>query len=113
MHSDLATRRRVLLLTYHRYIAAEQAWVDAQRELKTWFPPTAQPRLSRIGNPGSVIRRLYDQRERAILQLQVARAKLEVARQRMERRRQEPKASYIAYITHARQEPGSTTTSCR
>ena len=113
MHSDLATRRRVLLLTYHRYIAAEQAWVDAQRELKNWFPSTGQPISARIGNPGSVMRRLYDQRERAILQLQVARTKLEVAKQRMERQRQEPQAHYIAYIAHARQEPGPTMTSPR
>lgn len=88
MHTDLATRRRVLLLIYQRYTAAEQAWSVAQQETKTWFPQSHHsPAL--IGEPGSPIRHLYDQRARAILQLEVARLKLQVARQRLERRGEE------------------------
>lgn len=83
MHADLATRRRVLLLIYQRYTVAEQAWSAAQRETKSWFPQTHHSRAI-IGDPGSPIRHLYDQRERAILQLEVARLKLKVARQRLE-----------------------------
>lgn len=82
MHTDLATRRRVLLLIYQRYTAAEQAWSVAQRETKAWFPQSHRsPAI--IGDPGSPIRHLYDQRERAILQLEVARLKLQVARERL------------------------------
>lgn len=99
MHADLATRRRVLLLTYQRYIAAERAWAEAQRELKAWFPSASQPRAPIIGNPGSAIRRLYDQRARAILQLEVARGKLDVARQRLEKRHHE---THVLYITHVK-----------
>ncbi len=88
MHADLATRRRVLLLIYQRYTAAEQAWSVAQRETKTWFPQSHHsPAI--IGDPGSPIRHLYNQRERAILQLEVARLKLQVARKRLERREQD------------------------
>lgn len=85
MHAELATRRRVLLLIYQRYIAAEQAWDVAQRETKAWFPQSHHsPAI--IGDPGSPIRQLYNRRERAILQLEVARLKLQVARQRLENR---------------------------
>lgn len=85
MHADLATRRRVLLVIYKRYIAAEHAWSVAQQETKIWFPQTHHsPAI--IGDPGSPIRHLYDQRARAILQLEVARQKLQVARQRLESR---------------------------
>lgn len=85
MHADLAMRHRVLLLIFHRYNAAEQAWSVAQQETKAWFP-TRHNKSALIGDPGSRIRHLYDQRERAILQLEVARLKLQVARQRLERR---------------------------
>lgn len=85
MHADLATRRRALLVIYQRYVAAEQAWSVAQQETKTWFPQSHHnPAI--IGDPGSPIRHLYDQRARAILQLEVARLKLQVARQRLQRR---------------------------
>ena len=113
MHSDLATRRRVLFLIYQRYIAAERAWTDAQREIKAWYPTNTETRVAIIGNPGSAIRRLYEQRERAILQLEVARGKLEVARQRLETRRQEPQTLYIAFVTHAGPEFSGTRTPSR
>lgn len=83
MHSELATRRRVLLLTYQRYIAAERAWTDAQQEIRHWFPRTGRPATQSIGDPGSFIRRLYDQRERSVHQLEIARLKLEVAKHRL------------------------------
>lgn len=85
MHAELATRRRVLLVIYQRYATAEHAWSVAQQETKAWFPQ-AHHSPAIIGDPGSAIRRLYDQRLRAILQLEVARLKLQVARQRLERR---------------------------
>ena len=86
MDPELETRRRVLLLAHARYIAAEHAWTKAQREVQSWFPKTQRPTVVTIGNPGSMIRRLHDQRERTILQLEVARIKLEVAKRRLERK---------------------------
>ena len=66
MHADLETRRRVLLLTYRRYLEADRAWNTALREMRTWFPTTRRPVSAIIGNPGSPIRRLYEQRARAM-----------------------------------------------
>lgn len=99
MHADLTTRRRVLLLTYQRYTAAERAWTMAQQEMKAWFPTTSHHSSSRIGNPGSAIRRLYDQRERAVLQLEVARLKLEVAKQRLEKRHRDTLSPVVFLLT--------------
>lgn len=83
MHADLATRRRVLALTYHRYIDADRSFELALHEVRAWCPDQMQPSITIIGNPGSDIRRLYEQRERAVAQLTVSRLKLEVARQRL------------------------------
>jgi hypothetical protein len=103
MHADIATRRRLLLLTYQRYLAADRVWDLALREMKTWFPTASQPGPSTIGNPGSPIRRLYRQRERAMLQLETARLKLEVAKQRLATSRQKTQATRVLYITYAGQ----------
>lgn len=101
MHSDLATRRRVLLLIFLRYIAAERAWTAAQQEMRTWFPTTNRTNSPRIGDPGSSIRRLYEQRERSIHQLEVARLKLEVAKQRLATRHREARATAVLFVTYA------------
>ncbi|SHK43584.1 hypothetical protein SAMN05444000_12921 [Shimia gijangensis] len=100
MHSDLATRRRVLLVAYQRYQKADRAWDIARQEMKSWFPRGARPNSSAIGNPGSPIRRLYKQRERAMLQLEAARLKLDVARQRLASRRQEAETTHTLFLTY-------------
>lgn len=87
MHAELVARRQALLVTYQRYTEADRAWNLARREMATWFPATGHSALSPIGNPGSVMRRLFDQRDRALLQLGTARLKLETARQRLAMRR--------------------------
>jgi hypothetical protein len=90
MHSDLQTRRRVLLVTYRRYLEAERALTLARQEMKGWFPAAARPGETAIGQPGSRIRRVYDRRERAILQLAAAKEKLEIARVRLAAKRRAP-----------------------
>ena len=90
MHSDRQTRRRVLLVTYRRYLEAERALTLARQEMKGWFPAAARPGETAIGQPGSRIRRVYDRRERAILQLAAAKEKLEIARVRLAARRPAP-----------------------
>ena len=99
MHADLLTRRRVLLLTYQRYLEADRAWKAALRDVNTWFPPTRRPGPAMIGNPGSRVRRLYEQRERALLQLDTARLKLETARKRLAERRRTTLAPRILLLT--------------
>ena len=100
MDADLATNRRVLLVTYHRYLDADRAWSLALREIKTWFPTARQLSPSTIGNPGSPIRRLYEQRERALVQMEAARLKLEVARQRVAAMRRKMQASHVLLVTY-------------
>lgn len=83
MHADLATRRRLLVLTYQRYQEAERAWTLAAREMRSWFPIEDRPTLGTIGSPESMLRRVYDARSRALLQLQAAHQKYEVAKVRL------------------------------
>jgi hypothetical protein len=102
MHADLANRRRVLQVFYLRYQDADRAFKIAKEEMKTWFPDASQPKSSTIGNPGSSIRRLYEQRERAILQLGVAHLKLNVARQRLATiRRQKARVKPILFVSYS------------
>ena len=101
MNSDLLTRRRALLVTYRRYLAADRAWTLALREMKTWFPAASRPGPSAIGNPGSPIRRLFEQRERALLQLETARLKLEVAKRRFAARDRATRYAEVVLISYA------------
>lgn len=87
MHADLALRRRVLIITYRRYIEAERAWTVAMSDMRSWFPPGSRPYRAAIGEPGSRMRRLYERRERAVQHLAAARLKLATAKRRLEARR--------------------------
>jgi hypothetical protein len=98
MHRDIETNRRVLLLAYRRFLEVDRAWDMALRELNSWFPSAKQVGVSTLGNPGSPIRRLHDQRDRALRQLEAAYQKLEVAKKRMAVRRQQTLAQQILFI---------------
>ncbi len=87
MHADLQTRRRLLLVAYQRYLESEAEFNSALRDMRSWFPSGRRPYRATIGNPGSPIRQLYDQRDRALLRLAVAREKFETAKRRLESRR--------------------------
>ena len=87
MHPDLAVRRRAVFVVYRRFLEADQAWHDACVQMNAWFPPSVRTRAAAIGHPGSRIRQLYNQRERAIAQLEVARLKLDIAKKRLARQR--------------------------
>jgi len=99
MHRDIETNRRVLLLAYRRFLEVDRAWDMALREVNSWFPSAGKVGLSILGNPGSPIRRLHDQRDRAIRQLEAAYQKLEVAKIRLAARRQKTQAKQILFIT--------------
>jgi len=83
MLAELAGRRRLLAVTYRRYLDAERAWTMLIRETRSWFPEESRPSRASIGNPGSRVRRAYERRERAMLQLYAARVKLEEAKRRL------------------------------
>jgi hypothetical protein len=100
MHTDLATRRRVLLIMYQRYLVADRTWTLAQREMKTWFPAESQPSPSTIGSPDSPMRRLFEQRRRALLQLEAARVKLHTGKQRLTKNRRRTNMTTLRYLTY-------------
>lgn len=85
MDKELLVRRRVLHLTYRRYLEADLAWARARREARSWFPPAARPPRGAIGDPESRMRRLHDRRADALQRMQVAMLKLQVARRRLDR----------------------------
>jgi len=100
MHTDLATNRRVLIVMYQRYLEADRTWNIALSEIRMWFPTESRPNRATIGSPGSPIRRLHEQRERAMFQLEAARLKLEMAKQRLSKRRQRAQASPVLFLTY-------------
>ncbi len=87
MLAELQTRRRAIALAYSRYVVADAAWTRCTQRAMSWFPDARQAHVAIIGNPGSNVRRLYQQRERAMLQLETARLKLELAKSRLLKRR--------------------------
>ncbi|MFX0541533.1 hypothetical protein ACEWPM_007345 [Roseovarius sp. S4756] len=99
MHTNLATRRRVLLIMYQRYMVADRTWNLAQREMKTWFPAKNQTKSWTIGSPRSQMRRLFEERRRALLQLDAARVKLRTGKQRLSKQRQRPAMTTLRYLT--------------
>ena len=99
MHADLVTTRRVLMVTWQRYLDADQAWNMALRDMNLWFPAASRPVPSRIGDPGSPIRRLYERRERALLQLEAMRLKLDAAKRRSAARKREMRGPHVLLIT--------------
>lgn len=88
MRPELTTRRRVLHLTFQRYIEADRVWREALLEMKSWFPLSASPYGGAIGDPGSPVRKVYDARMRALLQFEAAHVKFETAKQRLAKRTQ-------------------------
>lgn len=81
MNELLIHRRRVLLITYRRFLAADRAWSDASETARALVRKMPKS-VAAIGTPRSRMRALHGQRERALQQLHVARFKLEVARRR-------------------------------
>jgi hypothetical protein len=94
MHEDLSLRRRALIKIYVRYLQADRDWLAACRAAVAWLPTAPPAKLALIGDPGSRVRRLYEDREKARLRLLVARDKLQVARHRHAERR----ASHVVLL---------------
>ena len=90
MQSELMTRRRVLHLSYERYLKADRAWALALSDMRQWFPTGARPYRAAIGDPGSRMRELYEARARALLRLETARVKFATAKQRLADRQTAP-----------------------
>jgi hypothetical protein len=87
MDEDLAACRRLLTVSYRRYIEAERARASAVTQMRGYFPPRQRPNPAEIGAPGSRIRQLVEQSERAYLRFQSAHATLQQAKTRLQERR--------------------------
>lgn len=87
MDRDLDQSRRLLAMTYRRYIEADLGWVRARRAARAWFPEESQPYRWTMGSPQSRLRQIYERRQRALVQLATARQKFLRAKERMEKRR--------------------------
>ncbi len=83
MQPELATRRRVLVITYERYIEADREWTEAICEVQRWFPADGRPYVEAMGEPGSRMRHIYETRMRALRQFEAAREKFHTARRRL------------------------------
>lgn len=86
MERRYRVQRRVLIRAYQTYLASERAFEDARRAALTWFPGVDTRHIEPIGNPGSLIRQLYDRRERAIARLRLAQKALDDAQSRLGQR---------------------------
>ena len=98
MHRYLHVRRRYLRLSYDRYVAADREWARAIEEAQSWFPREGLSEHFSMGNPGSRLRKLFEQRERALLRLQSARQKFDEARARLAVTRRPQAIRLIAFL---------------
>ncbi|MCU9838896.1 hypothetical protein OEZ49_14050 [Ruegeria sp. WL0004] len=83
MHPYLEIRRRMLDKAMRRYVRADIAWRQGLEQAALLIPGAIGRGYLMIGNPGSRVRRLYDERDRALQRLTAARAKLHEARGRV------------------------------
>jgi hypothetical protein len=86
MNRELDAHFRLLAAAYSRYLAAERRLARADTEIRTFFPANRAPRRGTIGAPRSPVRRLHDERDRALLRLHSSYEKFRMARARVEGR---------------------------
>ena len=86
MQVDLAAHHRLLAVAYRRYVYADLRLEAALNEMRSFFPPESMPYRGTLGTPRSRIRRLREERDRALLRLQSAHAKLTKAKARARQR---------------------------
>ncbi|MGR3713545.1 MAG: hypothetical protein ACU0A6_10550 [Shimia sp.] len=83
MHPDLATRRRLFVQASQSYTHADLAWRQSLARARKLVPSTISRKVAPLGAPGSRMRKLYDDRDKALERLHVARLKLDLARARI------------------------------
>ncbi|WP_197917261.1 hypothetical protein [Thiosulfatihalobacter marinus] len=98
MHPDLKARRRMVMHTSRAYVAADLSLRRALEDARTLVPDVIDHSIWRIGHPGSRIRRLYDERHRALERMQVACLKFDLARRRLLARQRSRRVLAIAYM---------------
>ena len=94
MHTNLEVRRRALVRAYNQYLLAERNWVNAMEDVRSLCSREFRSQTTLVGNPGSPIRRLHEQRQKALQRLKVSRLKLAIAKRRLLRRSTKPAVVY-------------------
>ncbi|MGR3761053.1 hypothetical protein ACUXV3_13105 [Roseobacteraceae bacterium NS-SX3] len=100
MHPDLRKRRAILIRARTIYEQADADWRAGLRAAQELVPGSRSRGYWSIGNPGSRIRALYDERDRALQRLDVALQKLEVARERLRQREAEAARARLRYLVY-------------
>lgn len=90
MQSDLSVRRRLYVLSYKRYLAADKDWTAALNAASEIVPNVVGRGYWRLGTSKSRLRRLYLERDRSLQRLMVARLKLNVAKARLTKKANKP-----------------------
>ena len=99
MHPDLRTRRSVVIRARLAYDEADAAFRAEVRRAAELVPEVHCRSYWSIGNPGSPIRRLHEQRDRALQRLTVALVKFDTARARLAGSRSPDRATRILLLT--------------
>ncbi len=86
MHRELAAYRRFLAIAYRQYLEADQALASRLGDMRAFFPADCMPYRGTIGAPGSPVRRLYENRDRALMRLSAARKEFNAAKARLDQR---------------------------
>jgi hypothetical protein len=86
MHAYEETHRRVVLLAYHRFLAADRSLREAQSSALDWVPGTISSKTMLMGDAGSPVRKLYERRNRALTRLTMVRRMLDEERRDARRR---------------------------
>ena len=98
MHPDLKTRRRMVIHASRAYMVADLSLRRALEDARGLVPDVIDHNVWRIGHPGSRIRRLYEERHRAMERMDVARLKLDLARRRLAARHRPRRVLAITYM---------------
>lgn len=99
MNRELTAYQRLLLIAYERYLETDLRLAQAMNDMRGFFPVNRMPYRDTIGAPGSRVRRLHDDRDRALLRLQSAYEKFKAAKTRAERRTRHQAETYLITAT--------------
>lgn len=86
MYEETTAHYRLLATAYRRYLDTDLRLAIALEEMQAIFPDSRKPYRGAIGSPRSRIRRLRDERDRALLRLQSSYAIYSAAKSRVEER---------------------------
>jgi hypothetical protein len=73
MHAYVGFHRRMVLLAYHRFLAADRSLQKAQSAALSLISRPVSQKMMLLGDPGSRMRKLHERRDRALVRLKMLR----------------------------------------